>query len=46
VYNHVNGAKYIGQWKDDLQHGIGIETWTDNSKYQGQYSFGRKHGLG
>jgi len=43
---HVNGAKYEGMWRDDLQHGKGVETWTDGSKYEGEYAFGRKHGVG
>lgn len=27
MYIHVNGAKYEGEWKDDLQHGYGVERW-------------------
>jgi hypothetical protein len=42
----VNGAKYDGQWSDDLQHGKGTETWADGSCYQGDYANGRKHGVG
>jgi hypothetical protein len=28
---------YEGEWKDDLQHGRGVETWTDKSRYEGEY---------
>ena len=35
VYEHVNGARYEGDWKDDLQHGQGKEMWTDESVYEG-----------
>ena len=42
-----NGNKYIGGWKDDLQHGIGV--WIsgeDGSKKQGEWANGkRKHWL-
>ncbi len=37
---------YKGEWKDDLQDGYGIETWTDSSKYEGSYKAGKKHGNG
>ena len=33
VYVHMNGARYEGMWKDDLQHGKGEESWTDGSVY-------------
>ena len=42
----MNGAKYEGGWKDDLQEGNGVETWADGSKYEGQFKEGKKHGLG
>jgi len=42
----VNGAKYEGYWKDDLQHGYGKEVWADGSKYDGDYYFGKKQGKG
>lgn len=42
----MNGAKYEGQWKDDLQDGYGIETWADGSRYEGHYKMGKKHGNG
>ena len=27
VYINSRGARYEGYWKDDLQHGEGVETW-------------------
>jgi hypothetical protein len=33
VYNHRSGAVYEGYWTDNMQDGIGIELWNDNSKY-------------
>ena len=27
MYIHVNGARYEGNWRDDLQDGNGVETW-------------------
>jgi len=42
----MNGARYEGYWKDDLQHGYGKEIWTDNSRYEGEYFEGKKHGRG
>jgi hypothetical protein len=31
---------------DDLQHGMGKESWTDGSVYEGEYLAGKKHGRG
>jgi len=42
----MNGSTYEGYWKDDLQHGRGKETWTNNSYYDGLYFEGKKHGEG
>lgn len=54
VYEHSGGARYEGEWKDDLQNGHGVETWPgiviililDNAKYEGTYSNGKKNGRG
>jgi hypothetical protein len=24
TYTHSNGAKYVGEWKDDKQNGFGV----------------------
>jgi hypothetical protein len=39
---HADGAKYIGYWKDDMQHGHGKETWIDGSSFEGEYLDGKK----
>ena len=46
TYVHINGARYEGEWKDDLQNGYGVETWADGSKYEGLYKNGKKNGKG
>jgi hypothetical protein len=46
IYYHANGAKYEGEWKDDFQHGFGIEIWTDDSIFEGYFQFGQKNGPG
>ena len=46
----ASGVVYIGNWKDDLQHGPGTETWPDDSgspmKYEGHFLEGKKTGHG
>mmetsp|Transcript_88736 Transcript_88736/g.249926 ORF Transcript_88736/g.249926 Transcript_88736/m.249926 type:complete len:321 (-) Transcript_88736:129-1091(-) len=37
---------YAGKWVDDFQTGIGIESWTDGSKFEGEFLDGTKHGFG
>lgn len=27
IYHHSGGAKYDGEWMDDLQNGQGVEIW-------------------
>ena len=46
TYTHVNGSKYEGYWKNDMQDGHGAEIWSDGAKYTGNYMEGRKHGYG
>jgi hypothetical protein len=49
-----NGAKYIGiygsrgvgQWKGEMRHGFGIQTWPDGAKYEGQWRNNKAHGKG
>ncbi len=40
VYLHVNGTKYEGQWKNDLQDGYGVEIRASGSIYEGDYEAG------
>ena len=46
TYLHADGAKYIGEWKDDKQHGEGYETWVDGASFKGDFVDGLKHGNG
>ena len=43
---HYDGAIYEGSWKEDKQHGHGVETWPDEARYEGAYINGTKHGHG
>ena len=36
----------MGYWKEDMQHGKGVETWADGAKYDGDYVRGNKEGKG
>mmetsp|Transcript_83009 Transcript_83009/g.221784 ORF Transcript_83009/g.221784 Transcript_83009/m.221784 type:complete len:225 (+) Transcript_83009:64-738(+) len=40
------GGKYVGQWKDNQQHGTGLQTWKDGRSYEGQFVNDRFHGEG
>ena len=47
----ANGDKYVGEWKDDKQHGQGTFTFGQNSewagdKYVGEFKDSKRHGLG
>ena len=62
--NHINGfgfmiwnnlhEKYTGQWLNDKQEGIGIQTWYDGkgdqkflyNRYVGEWKEGKRHGYG
>ena len=37
---------YDGQWKDDLKHGNGKESFSNGDTYDGQYTEGLMHGHG
>lgn len=37
VYEHITGSNYDGEWKDDMQHGYGVELWVDSSRFEGYY---------
>ena len=44
-----SGNKYIGEWKNDLFHGLGILTYEGHdlyNYYEGNFSEGYKHGSG
>jgi len=37
AYSWPDGRMYIGEWKNDLQHGQGILTHPTGEKYVGQW---------
>ena len=41
-----NGVVYKGEWKGNVRHGYGVQTWPDGAKYEGNYVDGRKCGQG
>ncbi|XP_051124653.1 phosphatidylinositol 4-phosphate 5-kinase 6-like isoform X2 [Andrographis paniculata] len=44
--NFPNGDVYMGQWADDLPHGIGKYVWADGCMYAGRWCRGRTTGKG
>lgn len=40
------GSVYKGYWKDNLRHGIGVFTWSDNEYYEGSFVEGKREGYG
>ena len=41
-----NGSKYLGEFQQDEQSGLGRFNWTFGHNYGGQYQFGGRHGFG
>jgi hypothetical protein len=41
-----HGAKYKGQWKGNVRHGVGILTRADGQTYEGAFVEGQAHGKG
>ena len=41
-----NGDKYVGEWKDDKNHGQGTYSYAEGDKYVGEYKDGLRHGQG
>ena len=45
TYITTDGSKYVGQWKNDKQHGTGVDEWLvtnfmiiqNGSRYEGDY---------
>ena len=46
TYTYGDGSKYVGEWRDDKQHGQGTYTYADGSKYVGEYRDGLRNGQG
>lgn len=48
VYNKTKeqAARYEGEWKDDMFHGLGTYYYVDGSSYCGEWIKGKRHGDG
>jgi len=46
IYTYDDGSKYVGEWKDNKQHGQGTHTWPSGDTYIGEYKDNKKHGQG
>ena len=44
TYTFASGNKYVGEWRDDKQHGQGTYTTGDGNKYAGEYRDGKRNG--
>jgi len=42
----ADGDKYVGEWKDNKQHGQGTFTFADGDKYVGEFRDDKFHGQG
>ena len=42
----ARGEKYIGEWKNNVKDGLGIEYYVNGDVYDGNWKKGRKHGHG
>lgn len=40
------GATYEGQWKGNMRHGFGVQTWVDGASFTGQWVESFAEGLG
>ena len=43
---YVNGDKYVGDWKADVQDGKGIYYFHSGDRYEGDYVDGERTGEG
>jgi hypothetical protein len=46
TYTSPDGAKYVGEFKDDKINGQGTYTSPDGTKYVGEWKDGKQHGQG
>jgi len=37
-YKFADGSTYNGQWKDNMRHGFGKQTWADGATYEGEWT--------
>ena len=46
TFNFSDGAKYVGEYRDDKRTGQGTYTWPNGDKYVGEYRDGKRTGQG
>ena len=46
THTFANGEKYVGEFKDDKQHGQGTFTFATGDKYVGEFKDNKRHGQG
>ena len=46
VCKKENGSYYAGEWKLDLQAGVGMEVTHERDKYAGEWNLNRRNGVG
>ena len=46
MWRGARGDSYIGEWKDGKADGVGVHTWVNGDKYEGEFSACLKHGEG
>ncbi|XP_053975127.1 radial spoke head 10 homolog B-like [Hylaeus volcanicus] len=46
VYKWSNGARYKGEFEQNLMHGRGLLEWSSNCWYEGDFANGHRHGRG
>lgn len=43
---YQTAAVYTGDWKNNLKHGFGSQTWSNGNKYEGEWQNSKRHGHG
>ena len=46
TFTFANGAKYVGEWKENMMHGQGTYTFAEGDKYVGDWKEDKNHGQG
>jgi hypothetical protein len=46
TYTWASGDTYVGEFKDNKQHGQGTYTWASGNKYVGEWKDNNRHGQG
>lgn len=39
-----SGARYNGQWMNNMRHGFGVQVWPDGARYEGYWKNNKAHG--